>query len=1699
MVFSLLNLLLFFVNVMTHFFLCIVLMVLCGIHALYAQVCDTDKQCIGNALTLRGTITDIQFAQVERITGGRVERSTVLDSLRQAMTFETYFSAIRQANKRQFIAGSWGINTDQNDMWRLYIEDTGSATSAEIVFEVDDPTQQTGLADNAIIRVRVPNMYDTWHHCAVTFDGVNRRISMLLNGQVVTTASIPFSTLLLADDRVPLQFGCIAGINADRTVNAPFNGQLDEIRVWNRVLSSADIACGYANSFEGFEQGLIAYYRCNGSDTQRQLCDATNNNRSSPLIGATLTPSNRTTEPRAMADPASFAQTIVCDTATSTAITIRNTTSCPQRYYVALYGDTTYYRVMAPFLLVLDAMSSTTITVRFAANLTGQFIGVLFLRHENRCGDELHIPIRITRTTNLAVSDNALLFPSLLGGCVDTRSQERTLTLTNTSTTPITVSNMSLSGQGLQVFFLQNTTLPFALAPGEQRGVRIVFMPPLDSSRTFNDTLSITSSDCRFVQRIPLSATQVEIFRVGSAIVNNPRFTQPIVFADECVGQVGSPFGYIMVNFVTDGTFHIDTIIVPRGFVGRRQSYPVLIQPALVNADQFIRFQPVETGVTEGTVIVRGRMNGSGCVFEQRFTVRGRGVESRPEILLPFNDYGSVLIGRDSTVLVTLRNSTPRDTLRISVSLRNGAHFVRTGGQAFTLLPGSSATTTIAFRPVTTGTLSDQICIFEQRCFASTCVSISGIGVNEVISIEPTTLRIENAVSCGQKDGELLLRNITNQPQTLTNVNFTAVGRFVISPAIPTNRTITLSPNSVQRWTCTYLPNDNTTDRSDRGTLTFTLAGQNWITQVLGTSLVPRIGTTRLVTFGMWEVGDRARDTVYIENVTPYPVSVGAPILNSTGFQIVQALDGNLPKELQPRERMRFVVEFAPQQARSFRDTIFFSIPAPCTSPTARIVLTGQGIIERTEIPLSFLNFGFVYPCECVTREVVMVNNSFVHEHTIESIMTDGNGITPVETAQPQLFTWKRKRTNASVVPFTIAKQERDTIQITYCPRTPSTQEYSVNSANMRFRARGPGWSQTYTVYIAGRRSLAFVPTPDSLVFPPMIAGTTSATQTARLTIPGFDLNPRLENVEIDSIAVISSDPPDAVNIFRIAPPHTNLALLPNTVRSLGVTFHPVEAREYKARLALYLKKPCNEIDTTIALSGTAYPSANSLQARFDANRFGGTTTVSANPCDTIRVPMFLTRTLPRDLSEFSMRLQFDSTHLQLIGVRSIQPQAGTAVFLRSMSGTSIIFRNTQAGNDVTIPFGEILFTVRAGFRGLTSLRTDSLRPFLDGLDPASAFGRIRITNPQLSARSTLRYDSVLVGECATDTLRLTNDGNTDIRLDPTTAHMLFPRSVRIIRAIPPLGTIIPPGTATDVIVQYCPQRAEVTSSTFRFAVLPCSVSTTVSIVAQSYATPFTLGIMTQQVQSTLATPTLFAGYLSDTVKIAILPDRAMQAVVRGQQFIQRQVNFSGIIEYSPYALKYIATTTAQSSVASMHSVQAILERHGRVRIQVSSLATVLPEALAILTFTVPLPDTTISAIRSFIVPATFVSDTIQYFDVQALPTTATFQTLGRCGIESIRFPDDRISTNGLVSLQSFPQPAVEDVMMNVVCSRDVTADISLYSLQGQTVQRMISGKLLQQGTHTIPITIHHHPPGTYFLVVRTEFGQYVHPIKIIR
>lgn len=113
-----------------------------------------------------------------------------------------------------------------------------------ILLPMDDPRRGFDAADNQ------------WHHIAVTFaENDPTGFTSYFDGQLIGSRSTEGITPLWQSDNPLLLLGDSDAFNSPR-----FNGQLDEIRIWNRVKSGEEIFLDRFRTFFGDEEGLQVYY-----------------------------------------------------------------------------------------------------------------------------------------------------------------------------------------------------------------------------------------------------------------------------------------------------------------------------------------------------------------------------------------------------------------------------------------------------------------------------------------------------------------------------------------------------------------------------------------------------------------------------------------------------------------------------------------------------------------------------------------------------------------------------------------------------------------------------------------------------------------------------------------------------------------------------------------------------------------------------------------------------------------------------------------------------------------------------------------------------------------------------------------------------------------------------------------------------------------------------------------------------------------------------------------------------------------------------------------------------------------------------------------------------------------------------------------------------------------------------------------------
>lgn len=156
---------------------------------------------------------------------------------------------------------------------------------SNLVFKTDGPNSTFPSGPNSAYAPPGGFIVGTWYHAAGVMNYVTHTTKLYVNGSLVNTQTnnnVPnprnittYLSYLWAGDPTSLQ------------------GNMDEVRIWSKPLTDAEIQTNYNTCLNGNEPNLLAYFRCNQSQGS-QVLDATSNNLDAIIY---TTPSWSTQEP----------------------------------------------------------------------------------------------------------------------------------------------------------------------------------------------------------------------------------------------------------------------------------------------------------------------------------------------------------------------------------------------------------------------------------------------------------------------------------------------------------------------------------------------------------------------------------------------------------------------------------------------------------------------------------------------------------------------------------------------------------------------------------------------------------------------------------------------------------------------------------------------------------------------------------------------------------------------------------------------------------------------------------------------------------------------------------------------------------------------------------------------------------------------------------------------------------------------------------------------------------------------------------------------------------------------------------------------------------------------------------------------------------------------------------------------------------
>ena len=1630
--------------------------------------CDRDPSCTGNMLTM-----DVTSGRTAEFVD--IDTRNPLRNLSTAITFEAWLLPGEQPGRRQFVAGLWGPNQDNNDQWVVYIEDT------EITFELNHPDFNLGSVDNTIVKADVPNLYTRgWVHLAVSWDGTTTKGRIYSDGIRVaedSNATYPLTQLNpVTRNNLFTQLGSTNALYDNENRYRSFLGNMDEVRIWNRSLTDQEIRCRHILSLRGNESGLILYYRFNDNRNTSTLCDASGNGHTGRLRnGITLDTNLRVMPPTYTVIPAAINTPLNCTADTTFTFRLTDTSFCGSNVTLEMIGRDSALFQLSTTSLNLTQNNQRTVTLRLNAQITGDIEATLRVRGTDRCNAAYDVPINLQRTTELSYSKPRIEFDTLYVGCLEQTFTEDTIEICNTTGRSMQIRNASNSDRTNFSVRPENPSRPWplTLAPGECWRV-IVRVNLLDTTRTLYDTLRIESDDrCPGSGIVPMQGHSQDVI-----VLLNPsgpgRLDQPGVevdFGSVCPNQISDVRLYEYRNFASDTAF-IDSIYFgTTEFFARRRAYPLVMPPLYAFQADFMRFRPTSGGNKFDTLFVRGRYRG--CTIVKKFAVRGYGINVDNGFDQPSVDFGNITIGKTAQRTVNAFNNG--DNTRFTAYLKVGDVFRITSTKSFQLNTGGQQPVTVEFRPREAITYYDTLCIFDQQCLGTTCIPISGTGVFDALAFEPAFLLLEDVVGCECKRDTVRVENVSGGPLTIigqpTSGLVDANGKMQI---VGSFRTGVINPGEEFEYIVEYCPNDLTTDRADLGYIHLELTdGQIYEILVRTSSVVPRLFVEPLTAFGIVEAGWQQEQRVLVENISMVPINVTN--INLPPGYVLLGTTPALPTVLGPRDSLWVDVEFRPTDEISYNGQIVVETDSPCDIDF-RGDFEGTGKIVRLDVPVTFINFGLNKPCECTEREIPLPNNSDFIPMSVDSIWIDAGGLA---NANPTYYSWRSKRTGNSNTPYQIPPKTTDTLVITFCPSGPSDTSQIVHNAKIHIAASGTDsrgvqiWNEEFATTISGRREIFFVSNRGNNIVSfgrPRTVGTTTNSN-VQITVPDQFLNPSGDSLIITNVRF---EPDDRVFTAQAS----TGAPLPWVIRRgqtfrINLTFSPRAPRTYTAKMVLEFAHPCAGIDTTITVTGAGYASNRGWEVAIDTARpISIRDTFFLSTCDTLMIPVAAFQQMPpeQEVVDILFHVDYDTNSLMPLDV--ISPHTTNTSLVDTGDGSWIAVRdmwNLPAGD-----FAYVRYLIKGGPNAF-AIRLDNFDYDSDSLveyryitDGDIAW--VIVDEPLIAIEGLTDFDTVLVKTCEDQDVVVWNPGNLPVQFD----SLALPKDHRISVSSAPIPATLQPGDSLFLTVSYCPTDEAFNDTLLpAFATAPCVISDSGRIRSIGYAPPWPIRL------EIVEDPVM--GIIADTVQVTIRTDRYMPV---------SPIDLSFRLDYNRRALQFAGIESPYTT-----AVQAVQTQNG-LQVTIPGIDSIEAGVLATLDFVFAVPDTAVTQMFLSVAREDFKSDSI--FFVKPVPTgdTSNVQVDPRCNITTLDFREglsNKIST-------PTPNPAGDRVSLEVEFFEDAAARLVLYDAAGHEVLRLLPGtEVLPGGRYRLEFDVSDLPSGAYFLVFQARKFHATEGLRITR
>ncbi|MBA3397187.1 MAG: choice-of-anchor D domain-containing protein [Deltaproteobacteria bacterium] len=531
-------------------------------------------------------------------------------------------------------------------------------------------------------------------------------------------------------------------------------------------------------------------------------------------------------------------------------------------------------------------------------------------------------------------------------------SAPQTIDLTNTGTSPLTISAASVAAP----FTVDAPTLPITLAPNASTTVTIRFAPT--STGIFNGQLSIESND-------PASPTLLSLSGLGTS----PRLTfvpASVAFGNQRVG-LASPARVVRARNDGDGPVTITGTTITGPFTHGAIALPITLAPTEF-IDVSVTFRPTVMGAATGEL--RFASNATTVPIP----LSGTGTQPLISVTPTTVNFGDQRTGTTGTRTVTVSNPGNENLVISSLQIQSSTAFSIVEAPPITIVPGASLSLTLRFTPPTAGNFNGGLSIGTNvPNNPITTILLMGRGIEPLLAVNPLSLAFGNQrVGTTSATKAVVISNPGTDTLAISSVTITAPFTrsqppMLIPPGGSATIEVAFSPTALGMVSrdLTIVTNAGTRVVPCTGT------GANPVVSASATSLAfgdVRTGTTS------------AGQSVAISNIGSSPLTISGATVSGP-FTITSP---SLPRSVLPGASVSFTVKFAPTANGAATGTLVITSDA-AASPT-QVTLTGTGVAPQLAVSAPMLDLGSVRIGSTSAAAGLSLQNSGSSPLTITSI-----------------------------------------------------------------------------------------------------------------------------------------------------------------------------------------------------------------------------------------------------------------------------------------------------------------------------------------------------------------------------------------------------------------------------------------------------------------------------------------------------------------------------------------------------------------------------------------------------------------------------------------------------------------------------------------------------------------------------------------